>query len=1008
MKSLQQICIDYVNSNGPQLLDTILKIQEYDNNDFDIANDIEETENYSTNINVEDILIQTTDDNNSDISITMKTFKMNKSKQKRRNPLRDYINSKRRKRFGSRKDSPDDLSKLISQPVNEIKIKEEIFKPTENVKIEKKTKLRESRAFTTTTRSRSLELKSLEKALINSVEPTLDKSLRLTHKPKENTKVVNDVSKPTTRLRSAQKTIEHEISTKIQMIQNDIKSKVIDSTIVDNTLVGIDQSSDSIDSTTSILFKKPQEKRRGKRSKEYIRHITKKKHYRTKARINYSEALVDEALMYEEILMDKEAQEQLVIATTIQNSKNTGSKPMQKTISNFSNYIYDEQIINRSKKQLPKNRNGSSSTNFLEKLSTNNEIKEPHQLNDISFDYFDKNQGPKKSKTSSVKQLSRQVTLIQKSNISKCVKPSSSSKSMLSEISITPITKSRKPEKVLNKSNVSLNDIKKTFKSNPDVVQFINSAVSIQLKSPITINSNDNKSLDITNAVKCTQCDQTFDDMKQLALHQGKHLRVITYKIGELQILNPKFRRGRMVPMGNQKCFRCLNCWRLHANSQSILEHWVAGKCDFYCSICGESFHHNPRLIRFHFSQVHGIRYNIPEEHVNPELAIHKHTMNENKLNSDNVGSNRPVLSNTFGIEDITKLKPGRVKCGICHCSFPNMHSRNSHMRLHKHQRDKDIRTPRSQTVIRNQQIQLSQKGSSQRRRTLSQARSKPLGQVIKHPSHQLKTLLQQSPKPFTTPFKPSQNIPIDKNKFDVNIKTELSEDSFSEFNSIDYPSDLMTDYTNILPMQSEIESSITIKSEPSTSVQPRLQVKKLTELQEPIYKKTAKNYYPQSSISTKQSNSFASSSGTYYPTSTPPMSNQSASIQRQHHYPMSVRKQILPILHQSTQQQPLPQQHHHVNQPPQQPHLPHFQISQVQQLQNSQYYNPVFVVQQQTSGIPVSIQQQHPQMHASAHHRHRPPPMHHHLHPVHQQPLNQQNMYHYPDEYNEYSTYYS
>lgn len=791
-------------------------------------------------------------------------------------------------------------------------------------------------------------------------------------------------------------------------------------------------------------FKMP-EKRKFRTHREYIRNVSKKKRT-SKLRINYSEALVDEALMYEEILMDKEAKEQLVMSTTIESSKK------------------------EARKGSIASANAASSTSALLKKVPLNAV-EQWKADAVASSDICISKVCKSTARPSVRPLPQPI---QTNTIS-------------SEISITPIRKPgpARSSQSMQPLNVSLSEIKKTFKSNPDVVFNFNSSVSIQLKTvsstPPAAKCETTSEIDLNDGpIKCKYCDRMCGNMNHLAVHQTQHMRLETHKIGESQVLAPKWRRGRMVPMGSQKCFRCLNCWRLHPDSQSILEHWVSGKCLHYCSICGLSFHHNPKLIRSHFPEVHGIRYKLPEESDSHALA----KMNAPAGGSVAAGGGqtkkifRPIRPGGRMLNTISKAKPvvsksGRVTCHICSCSFPNMHSRNSHMRLHKPQNpgapipspSKTIATvingpgaasspapaksstpPATAPTNTSAPVRLTptqiRNGMRYNRLSINNPDAKhPAFQFRAPPgpktqSHQiaqgqLQQLLQQQPKPFTQSGgnaairnrqvqqqqqnqqrqhqqrqhqqqqrqhqnQQRQRKPAVTNErrtqevahFASNIKAEIDidEEDYSEYNSVDYSSDGMVEYTNVMPMQPEVVMkisslvaklpAITIKSEPvasgsstsnSSSGLPRIQIKKLTELQEPTY--------------TSTSSPPVVASSAYYvasQTTSPPvvitaqqqlqpqqlqMTNTNNSQVSAYNLPSAQSGQIMQVSSQQIQVQ----QQQHVAQPPLP--LPQFQISQVQQLQNTQYYNPVFVVQQ---------------------------------------PQQSQEMYQYNDQFNDYNKYYS
>lgn len=62
-----------------------------------------------------------------------------------------------------------------------------------------------------------------------------------------------------------------------------------------------------------------------------------------------------------------------------------------------------------------------------------------------------------------------------------------------------------------------------------------------------------------------------------------------------------------MLNVDNEQYIRCVNCWMLHRNNKSILEHWNNGDCMFYCTICGKSFHDSIKDLQPHIEQEHCI-----------------------------------------------------------------------------------------------------------------------------------------------------------------------------------------------------------------------------------------------------------------------------------------------------------------------------------------------------------------------------------------------------------------
>lgn len=1104
VKSLQQLCIDYFNANGPNLLETVLKVPE----PLGSCGDESETGHLFDE-----------DSRSQDVSVGRSDDSVPHKKKRRPNPVRHYINSRRRRNLKKHpRPRPNQLASALPKAMKTVKTVVRKPQPAIVTAVKLATVYRDDSPDSINTdtalkATRFSERRSRSIAKLQSVSPAnVAPSLLPTSAPASGTPDVATRSRSSTstkanvplpdvtpppadligtterRSRTSLRKLTSTISPPVPVNKkpaplrailprlpptsvlhkkeppNKEAAKAMPSTIIDRKLAASDKKpatpnrkldvsdrkpvvSDKnpkiLDRKLAVPDRKPMipdgkptnsntkpivsdvkldpafpfkipEKRKFRTHRDYIRNVSKKKRT-SKMRINYSEALVDEALMYEEILMDKEAKEQLVMSTTLESSKKEARK---------------EASLQLSKKV---------SLNAVEQWKA-----DAVASSDICISKVCK---------STAKPSVRPLPQPQQTN------------TISSEISITPIRKPgpARSSQSMQPLNVSLSEIKKTFKSNPDVVFNFNSSVSIQLKTvsstPPAAKCESTSEISLNDGpIKCKYCDRMCGNMNQLAVHQTQHLRLETHKIGESQVLAPKWRRGRMVPMGNQKCFRCLNCWRLHPDSQSILEHWVSGKCLYYCSICNLSFHHNPKLIRSHFPEVHGIRYKLPEENDSHALA---------KMNAPSGGAVtavggqpkkifRPIRPGGRMINTISKAKPivsksGRVTCHICSCSFPNMHSRNSHMRLHKPQ-NPGIPVPSASkpvaTVINGPVASSSPVPSNastppatapthtsapvrltptQIRNGMRYNRLSINNPDAKHPAFQfrappgpktqsqqiakgqLQQLLQQQPKPFTQSggnavirnrqLQQQQQQRQNQNQhrqrkqavtnerrahevaqFASKIKAEIDidEQDYSEYNSVDYSSDGMVEYTNVMPMQPEVVMNssslvaklpeLTIKSEPvasGSSSLPRIQIKKLTELQEPTY--------------TSTSSSPVVASSAYYvasqTTSPPVVISSQQQLQPQqlqmttttqmpaYHLAPAQSGQIMQV---SSQQIQVQQQQHVASQS--QP-LPQFQISQVQQLQNTQYYNPVFVVQQ---------------------------------------PQQSQEMYQYNDQFNDYNKYYS
>lgn len=935
VKTLQQICIDNFNVNGQSYLNTVL--------DYDLPP-------ISTDEDQSKIDEDSLDASRFEISRRVK-------KKKRRNPLRDYIRrGKRRKIATAHADRTTN-----STPIAEASIE----KPTNTESAAVSNDPQSSDTLSPVRKKPGPKPKSKLPPSADEAGGSLDKEFVHWKKPgPQATPVINENN----RLRRSRRQFEHESNKEESedatavKVKRSVNIRKVPQSATNNTtecLVDVpnesvhmkvikdeqrptdtdEVSADKAGSTSSgvkaeTVTLNPQEvlkesdlsnvarcdsmttKSNDSQSDDSDRPSSKNrkpldecdvpgnesKKKRQTSRINYSEALVDEALMYEEMLLNQQAKEQLFIASTIETSKQQ-AKTVELGKNNFSmDYDDSDTMIKKTKLDVSLENLGEICVSRKDKL--------------IPKEFSTSTESAPKVET---------------------VGPDVG----LSEISITPISKPKSTAvKTDNQINLSLKDIKKTFKSNPEMVFNISSAVSIQLKSAACIKSEQSQPSKGASTA-CQYCRKQFSDIKQLAVHQVTHLKVETHKIGSPLVLSPSFRRGRMVPMGNNKCFRCLNCWRLYPNSQSILQHWVTGKCIFYCSICGQSFHQNPKLIRDHFPEVHGIKFKMPNSSSAPPataatdsmlLATHpSQRINRAKLKEQLVkgpASASTTVSSTVPSRSFTviKMKPpiGRVKCHICSCSFPNMQSRNSHMRLHKNEKE-PIKPINLRQLISQQQrpIQVNFNNIQQRfpnavnRIQPNHAAGGPNRQFrMAQPSTQqraIKPADHQRPSPFSnqssqqrTFSKPTQFAVVD-NFNSMKIKAESQYRSSDYQNNSDFP-----EFSELFQSEAIAEPTAPlttfIKSEmqpDSGSGVPRLQVKKLHELQEP-------NYVNAQPISV---NTF------YTPTSIQPLVNTIPQYQL-----------AAPLQLQVPQLQPI---------------QPQFQIASVQHVQNTQYYNPVLVVSQ-------------------------------------------------------------
>lgn len=236
------------------------------------------------------------------------------------------------------------------------------------------------------------------------------------------------------------------------------------------------------------------------RLQNFIEYSAEKK-ARIKPRINYSEALVDEALMYEEILLNKRQKEQQIAL-----EKCRIKEPKQNLMDRF----------------VTKTKISTAGTHVPRKMT-----------------------GPKPAIV-----------------IPKATPKAEPIPVVGSEITLLPIakTENRASNKTNAGMNITLDKIKQTLSTNPAKVFNINSSVSIQLKPPAlqrvastspgltikNIHSLFDSSKDgLQKTVKCRYCTESFGNVKLLAMHQLIHMKVATHKVGQVQILESRHRKVR-------------------------------------------------------------------------------------------------------------------------------------------------------------------------------------------------------------------------------------------------------------------------------------------------------------------------------------------------------------------------------------------------------------------------------------------------------------------------------
>lgn len=242
---------------------------------------------------------------------------------------------------------------------------------------------------------------------------------------------------------------------------------------------------------------------------------------------------------------------------------------------------------------------------------------------------------------------------------------------------------------------------------------------------------------------ECQFCGVICDNLKTLAMHNMEHLRLRIRRVGEKEALPVNLRRGVMLREGGYRVVRCSSCLKTFRNADQIKQHWNTKNCEYYCPICYLSFHRNPERIEDHLLSVHGIRKSgnrqrktsssdeplklledmtAFDQFPNKAQVTHERsgsssggfklkvrsvsminataptpdppapTYLPNQQYINDVAPATPPLQYTtqmklneaFGNQYQQQMSNQRAVCHICHCSFPNINSRNSHMKIHK------------------------------------------------------------------------------------------------------------------------------------------------------------------------------------------------------------------------------------------------------------------------------------------------------------------------------------
>lgn len=247
---------------------------------------------------------------------------------------------------------------------------------------------------------------------------------------------------------------------------------------------------------------------------------------------------------------------------------------------------------------------------------------------------------------------------------------------------------------------------------------------------------------------ECQFCGVSCDNLKLLAIHNRKHFQIRLRRVGEKLSLHASLRRGIMLMEKGRRTVRCSNCGKTFTTADQIKEHWNKRNCEYYCTICYEDFYRSPEDLRHHWRSVHGIRreedrkfpvevktesrpLDLLENMTFDRLTRNVKCDSTGETSSEGNSGNGfklkvksvsminasavpnepppppplshvsdcpplhfPYLQTSFKVTPPPQPPPvlsfhsqlpnQRAVCHICHCSFPNTNSRNSHMKIHK------------------------------------------------------------------------------------------------------------------------------------------------------------------------------------------------------------------------------------------------------------------------------------------------------------------------------------
>jgi hypothetical protein len=108
--------------------------------------------------------------------------------------------------------------------------------------------------------------------------------------------------------------------------------------------------------------------------------------------------------------------------------------------------------------------------------------------------------------------------------------------------------------------------------------------------------------------ITCRHCLKTVANLETLAEHQSDHLKVRLWNLCNNPILPEIQRKTRQANSESIECMNCLSGRKLPQKYPKFIKsHWESGICEYFCKICGQKFHQDPKLLESHYRRSHGL-----------------------------------------------------------------------------------------------------------------------------------------------------------------------------------------------------------------------------------------------------------------------------------------------------------------------------------------------------------------------------------------------------------------